>query len=394
MGTRFYLRSTPSDQAGRPTGSATTDPDQGHAGLSRLVCLQMSRAKGGADCDAEFSSAVPHAVGTMDLVRLFISPALANQTLAIGQQFSYAAGYSDSDEVEEWHLHAFLYLWRPGIGYVATLFGDGTALAGACRSETPDAGAKPVWRTATWPALTADIEVRLRDRIVLEVWAHYWGEAPTPSHASSFHFNGSEDGHAEGEVVDPPDCASYLQFGSDLLLGEDEMPDPLNILVSAVDMEVDDVNVGFLDGAVALAYTPTHIEHSVEQRMGIQRVDRIAERLTVTANLLEPTLEAIRIAYGQPASSLSATLSTLGVGSSTVVTEHKLVLKGKAPGTNKSRTITCHKAVAIEASAHSYAREGRVVIPVTFVLVEDNTKEAGFKFLTITDAAGTYTFAT
>jgi hypothetical protein len=70
-----------------------------------------------------------------------------------------------------------------------------------------------------------------------------------------------------------------------------------------------------------------------------------------------------------------------------------LVLTGKAPGTNRARTITCHKAVAIETSAHSYTKDGATVYPVTFVLVEDPSKSEGLKYMAIEDDDGAFSFA-
>jgi hypothetical protein len=168
-----------------------------------------------------------------------------------------------------------------------------------------------------------------------------------------------------------------------------------NILVGARDLQVDGANVGALDGGATVTYEPTHIEHTVDQRMGVQRVDKVAERMTIAANLKEATLENLRIAWGQPSQALSAAGAkiTLNIGGRDAVTEHTLVLTGKAPGTARTRTITCHKAVAIETSAHSYAKEGATVYPVTFVLVEDPSKGEGFKYMTIEDDEGQFSFA-
>jgi hypothetical protein len=168
-----------------------------------------------------------------------------------------------------------------------------------------------------------------------------------------------------------------------------------NILVGARDLQVDGANVGALDGGVTVTYEPTHIEHAVDQRLGVQRVDKVAERMTISANLKEATLENLRIAWGQPSSALSSagSLSTLHVGGSDAVTERTLVLTGKAPGTDRTRTITCHKAVAIETSAHSYTKDGATIYPATFVLVEDPSRGAGFKYMTIEDDEGQFSFA-
>jgi hypothetical protein len=394
MPTRLYLRNTAATQAGRPVGTATTDEDLGHFGLARLVCLTMSRAKGSANYNVNHNTADAHPAGdSYCLMRIFLSPALAGQTLAAGTTFTHAVGFNTGGGAIENYCRGFVYLWRPGVGYVATLFGHPTGRAGVNDGSEGDPGTIPIWRVKQYDALTADVEVRVRDRIVFEAWKR--SSAEQGACVGFFHYNGSDDDHEDGESVDPADCASYLEYSGNLVLAGEVSMNSANILVGARDLQVDGANVGALDGGVTVTYEPTHVEHTVDQRMGVQRVDRVAERMTISANLKEATLENLRIAWGQPTYALSTAgaKTTLNLGGDGAVTEHTLVLTGKAPGADRTRTITCHKAVAIETSAHSYAKDNATVYPVAFVLVEDPSRGAGFKYMTIEDDDGQFNFA-
>ena len=394
MATRLYLRADISNQAGRPVGTATTDEDWGHAGVARLICRTMSAAKGGANVAAAAVSPKGPIIpaGSNELLRLFISPALAAQTLAVGERFSHCVGFQENGIPVTWRFRGFAYLWRPGVGYIATLFGDGTSRTGVDDGWQVGEIQKTVWRASDYAALTLDIEVRLRDRIVFEAWGHSADECDILWMA--LQHNGLADAWSDGDIVDPPDCASFLEYSDELLFAQALSPDAANILVGARDLQVDGANVGALDGGVTVTYEPAHIEHYVDQRAGVQRVDKVAERMTITANLKEATLENLRIAWGQPTGALSAegAKEILHVGGEDAVAEHMLVLTGKAPGVERTRTITCHRAVAVGASAHSYSKDGATVYPVTFVLVEDASKEQGHKYVTIEDDEGQFQF--
>jgi hypothetical protein len=394
MSSRLYLRNAAASQTGAPIGTATTDADAGHVGAQRLVCLTMSSAKGAGQIQRTWNYGTGGPVH-YDLVGLFLSPALVAQTLEAGQRFTVAAGLKGNaapGTPGQYYLRAFAYLWRPGVGWVATVSASDAAsragVNGGC-----DIGSDEIWRVLQFDALAESIEVRDRDRIALELWCRFnLTDAAETNNYAEF-WGGADDTKTDGEPV--ADAASYLEYSGDLIWAEEVTMNSANILVGARDLQVDGENVGALDGGATVRYEPTHIEHTVDQRMGIQRVDKIAERMTVTANLKEATLENLRIAWGQPAAALvtEGTKTTLNIGGDDAVTEHALILTGKAPGTNRTRTITCHKAVAIETSAHSYSKDGATVYPVTFVLVEDATKDEGFKYMTIEDDEGQFSFA-
>jgi hypothetical protein len=394
MATRLYLRNEVSVQPGAPIGTATTDTDLGHVGAQRFSCLTMSRSKGIAQVQRTWyfePGGAPH----YDLVGLFLSPALVRQSLDAGRRFTIAAaikGVAPPGEPGEYYLRAFAYLWRPGTGWVATVSaGDPNMRTGV--NGGPDIDSNETWRIFQFDPLAQTVEVRDRDRVALELWCWFnFADANEMGHYAEF-WGGVDDSKADGDTV--ADAASYLEYSGDLILAEEAMMNSANILIGARDLQVDGQNVGALDGGATVSYEPTHVEHTVDQRMGIQRVDKVAERMTITAHLKEATLENLRIVWGLPASALviEGTKTTLDVGGEDAVTEHVLVLTGKAPGTNRTRTITCHKAVAIETSAHSYTKDGATVYPVTFVLVEDPAKAEGLKYMAIEDDDGAFSFA-
>jgi len=388
MSSRLYLRETPASQPGAPIGTATTDTDAGHVGSQRLVCMTMSKTKGAAQVERAWNYGIA-GPAHCDLVALYISPALAGQTLAAGERFTHGGGWR-SGLIKG---GSFIYLWRPGVGWIATLFGDDPNRRTNDWGPTWEWPEQESWFVGACDSLGQDIEVRLRDRIVLEAWLNFAWEDADERNKYGLYWNGTDDSKSHGDLIS--DAAAYLEYSGDLILAQEASMNSANILVGARDLQVDGANVGALDGGASVTYEPTHIEHTVDQRMGVQRVDKVAERMTVTANLKEATLENLRIAWGQPASALSTAgdKTTLHVGGDDAVTEHVLVLTGKAPGTTRTRTITCHKAVAIETSAHSYTKEGATVYPVTFVLVEDASKGAGFKYMTIEDDEGQFQFA-
>jgi len=394
MASRLYLRNEVMTQPGTPMGTATLDADAGHVGSQRLFCLSMSHVKGGGQTRRSWSWGVGGAAH-YDLVALFLSPALVAQTLEAGQHLTLAAalqGVAAPGQPGEFHLRAFAYLWRPGVGWVATLSAADAASQHGVNGGA-DIGSDEIWRVMDFPALAEDIGVRESDRIALELWCWFNYDDANESDTYAEFWGGTDDAKGDGEVV--ADAASYLAYSGDLILAQEVLMNSANILVGARDLQVDGANVGALDGGVTVSYEPTHIEHTADQRMGIQRVDKIAERMTISASLKEATLENLRIAWGQPTSAIGqdGAKTTLHVGGNGAVTEHVLVMTGKAPGTNRTRTITCHKAVAIEASAHSYTKDGATVYPVRFVLVEDGTKDEGFKYISIEDDDGQFRFA-
>ena len=185
MPSRLYLRNEAATQPGAPIGTATLDADAGHVGAQRLVCLSMSRAKGAGQTIRTWNWGLggpPHG----DLVGLFLSPALAAQTLEAGQHFTVAAalkGNAPPGQPGESYLRAFAYLWRPGQGWVATVSAaDASSRHGVTGGS--DIGPDETWRILELPALAADIAVRQRDRIALELWC--WFNFTNPSETGSY----------------------------------------------------------------------------------------------------------------------------------------------------------------------------------------------------------------
>jgi len=572
MATRLYLRSQIVEQQGRPDGTATVDADQGHAGAARLACLSMSKVRGTPPTTA-VCTCVAHPADTQDLMRIFMSPALAAQTLAAGAGFTCAGSYDQcvsgdgGGDFENARLRFYAYLWRPGVGWVCSLFGDATGrtgyndpapvappssitfsgvispedrlaatdhtlsdwsqitvagsteldasgyaaliasdipvntgqndgnypcaifrariptgarlfglgfringlgytadpgpayfrgfyvyilnvatstweqvgfssadakavtgdwgtqaaanyvdpatgfMYGMCRGPMQDGGVTPaqihvdnpefmldvdlpLWRSFALPALAADVEVRPRDRVVLEVWQYR--DFPVTTHAS-FGFNGADDSFADGDSMGGSP-ASYIEYSETLKLGEDEMAfTKANLLIGACDIEVDGVNIGGGTQGVVHRHSETKVKCKVDQRMGVVDESRVDTEDFVDIVMREMTLENMRIAYGRPASALSGASAPqkLGFGSGhDTLNEHTLTIKGVGPGKTGTRTLYVRKAVVEEVGDLKRSREEYSEVKVTFACLVDSAYPAGEDILYYEDTTAAFTFDT
>ena len=534
MATRLYLRDIVATQAGRPAGSAATDTDLGHAGIERLICRRMSAAvPGGPRQTIQWTDP---GGAHLDLAGLWMSPPLADQALeisdactiafALGHDLAWvpavgaatwrdypgplpspqvywadqSAGGATWREAYGWNLPfdiatapwvevvvseefvgdinaaGFAYLWRPGVGEVASLVGQAGVLIGggiavalpsqgttlriwfhSDHSEVPydedvsrfarvyvdgvyvttfeqldnayhdvdlapgahtvriyDASINNIsqlgiriaafqatsnapalvaadsltWRELT-AAVTAELEVYLRDRIVCELWVQS-GDAG----ATIVAYDGTTV-YSDGDVVGGGSPASYFGYSSDLILAEDLMAIAAgNILVGARDVKVDDVNVGALVEDVILEYEEDTVIHTPDQRLGPRRVDVVGRRMKIRLVMLEASLANLQIALGLPASALhtDAGITYLDVGDQTSRIEHSLRMIGVAPGTDKTLTITVHKAVIVEAKGHTYSKGAPTTYACTFLVLGDDTQAAGKEYMIFDAAPGAFTF--
>jgi hypothetical protein len=393
MTTRLYLRNQLSTVIGRPSSSeATGETDRGSVGVNRFFALQALATKGAAQHEEEwFESA--HPSGDWDsLVRIWLSSAIQRQaTLEAGCVFTVAAAIRGNSVENPGFGEArfFIYLWRPGVGYVATLSAAAANARTATWTVTRTYDALETFFVVACPALGADIEAYPSDRIVVEAYFHFHVDEAGGSGDNYYrmYWDGMDDGKTTGQAV--ADAASYVECSQTLEL--EATMDDKNILVGARDVEVDDVNLGALDGGVEHRHTRTLIEHEVDQRLGIVGADVISERHEVTLHCKEATLENLRIAMAQPASALS--LSTLSFGSNRTVSEHVVNLFGKAPGTGKTRKVHLNRAVVINSGSHSYLRGAATILDMTFLCLEDLTQAEGFTFGYFEDEDGVFAFA-
>jgi len=168
-----------------------------------------------------------------------------------------------------------------------------------------------------------------------------------------------------------------------------------NILVGARDIEIDSVNIGALEGGVQMTYERENVLHRIDQRMGVIAVDKIEETIRCKFTMKEATLENLRIAMSQPSYQLSTsgTKTTLNFGSQrNLPSAHAVTITGKAPGTDKTRTLYLRKAIVEEGGTHSYAKDNATTYEVTLICLVDTSEGEGFQVGYYEDDAGAFSF--
>jgi|GEM_PF-5765508 len=168
-----------------------------------------------------------------------------------------------------------------------------------------------------------------------------------------------------------------------------------NILVGERDIEIDGVNIGALEGGVQMLYERENVLHRVDQRMGIIGVDKVDETIRCKFTLKEATLENLRIAMTQPSYQLSIAgdKTTLNFGSQrNMPAAHAVTISGKAPGTDKTRTIYLRKCIVEEGGTHAYTKGEATVYEVTLICLVDTTQGEGFQVGYYEDDAGAFSF--
>ena len=160
-----------------------------------------------------------------------------------------------------------------------------------------------------------------------------------------------------------------------------------NIIVGRAQLSVDGVNVGFTQGGVFFRKSNDFLDIETDQLAGVARKEITMQRAFVNTVLAEATLKNLRIAMAEPASQqFSGSALTLGQSAPTV-TEHTLVVTGKASGAGKgadSRTWAFTRCVSAEEVEHVIgARDAAGLIPITFEVLKD---VGTGNFATISDA--------
>jgi len=157
-----------------------------------------------------------------------------------------------------------------------------------------------------------------------------------------------------------------------------------NILLGAGTLKVDGVEIGFTEGGVTLSLTKDWYDVEADQEVGILDKKEIREVCNIVTNLLEATLENIKIVWGisSPIETPSGKkiLSFGGLSSPyDMAPEHVLEFNGVAPN-KKNRKFTVYRAVSIEAGEHAYLKGEKTVIPVTFQCLMDTDKPKGRRY--------------
>lgn len=145
-------------------------------------------------------------------------------------------------------------------------------------------------------------------------------------------------------------------------------------------------DVGFTTAGIAVAYTPTYGSVTVDQLKDAAALFATDLTVTVATEMAEPTLDNIRVVWGQdmttttPSGSpeTSGSQDTLDINASSLgayPVEHSLVAVGNAPrtpgGRRRERVYYGRRVVSVDASTSTLARTDATVVPVTFRLLPD-----------------------
>lgn len=390
MATRLYLHNLVSDVVGRPTDTATVgEGDLAHAGIDRLICKQATQGKGEAQYELEWTEPYPDpAEDHHCLLGIWLCPPWTKaQTILEGAVFDVAAALEANlpDNPGFLELRVFAYLWRPGVGWVATLTQASASDRSLVETATRVNDAIETFFVTDCSALGANVEAMTRDRIAVELWAHFHvdeGGAGGPA-AYRAYWDGTDDSKADGETI--ASAASYVNCSQTLTL-ESEM-DTANFVIGGRDLEVNDVNVGALTGEVVATYTQEVVIAKVNQRLGAVKADKVSHELIFRATLMETTLENLRIATNLAAANLSTgtSLSDLRIGnlanSGTNLAGTKIEIIGTAPGSDglSKRTFAMHKGIVRGDVTQSMTKEGYLSYSVEFYALEDPTQPADMR---------------
>ena len=159
--------------------------------------------------------------------------------------------------------------------------------------------------------------------------------------------------------------------------------DKTNVLVGAATIYCDDTNMGWTSGGVTIEHTSEFYNVEVDQDQFPVKSFRTKESFKIKTNLVENTLENLKIAWGiSTALDLTTTAGyrRLVIGAnSNESPEHTLDVYGNAPGIpGGTRQRKCHfyRVVAIEFGSMVIEKNKEQVIPVTFEALLDSTYDS------------------
>jgi len=134
-------------------------------------------------------------------------------------------------------------------------------------------------------------------------------------------------------------------------------------------------DIGYTRDGVTLTKAGTFLEVTPDQVVNPVIIQKTGETYTITTNLMESTLDNIKLAWGEHGTVASSSLS-LGI-EATSLEEKVLLFYGLAPkttdaGTYGERKITFYKVVSMDYGAMTSNRAAENIIPVTFRALYDD----------------------
>lgn len=158
-----------------------------------------------------------------------------------------------------------------------------------------------------------------------------------------------------------------------------------NIIIGSakVSLSTDGVawtELGYTEDGVETDYEPTFQDHEVDEELLPVKKTKVKERMLVSANLAENTLENYKIAMGLPETALTtdttAKTKTLDLKVNFDIPEHHLKLEGKSPD-GLDRTMTLDRVVSVGKVNTKHNKKNKKLIPVQFEALSNDSGEYG-----------------
>ena len=154
-----------------------------------------------------------------------------------------------------------------------------------------------------------------------------------------------------------------------------------NILIGSATVSVNGIEIGYTQGGTTVAYDTEFVDVDADQANGIVRKGRSMERMYVRFNLLEVSLDQMRIAMMLPTVNLSGSVLTLGYNDACWVAENVISLVGPGPSCG-TRTFSLPKAVSFGSKEYGMTRDSATMYAVEMEVLKDTSGNFG----TITDS--------
>ncbi len=156
----------------------------------------------------------------------------------------------------------------------------------------------------------------------------------------------------------------------------------INVLIGAATMWIDGANMGWTRDGLTIEHASENYFVEVDQVLNPVKGSKIKETFRIKTNLVELTLENLKIIWGIADNIDDTTypgFRNLGFGGdSGALTEHVLEVRGVAPGDGieDSRTRYVHfwKVISVEFGEMTFNKNSESIVPVTFEALLDSTQ--------------------
>lgn len=212
MATKLYLTSFTDKILDGPTStvSGLSDVLSG-CPSDKWVLKNMSDTTEGTETNSYCSTALEKvsSPGQYGLYAVFISDALAAQTISGGETVTFMIGAKDEIASNNCAWYIYFYVWRSGSGNVKT-FCNRMGTMGTELSTTKE------FSSDSFSAMPGNLTALDNDRLVLEVWFNRLPFTPGSDDSNPrLYYGGTEEG-ANGTAVGASGAASYIQYGQTL----------------------------------------------------------------------------------------------------------------------------------------------------------------------------------